>query len=60
MYDYKIKTNYEGKDVEAGHVKLYESTKQMMASLYPPENVGPEEVTWIPMLVLTSKIKKGA
>ena len=48
LYDYKIKKDYEGKDMEADLVRLYEEIRQMMAIMYPPENFGPEEVSRIP------------
>eukprot|EP00112_Aurelia_sp_Birch-Aquarium-sp1_P020835 Seg546.4 transcript_id=Seg546.4/GoldUCD/mRNA.D3Y31 product="hypothetical protein" protein_id=Seg546.4/GoldUCD/D3Y31 len=48
LYDYKTKKDYEGKDMEADLVKLYEDIRQLMASMYPPENFGPEEITRIP------------
>eukprot|EP00112_Aurelia_sp_Birch-Aquarium-sp1_P020089 Seg509.14 transcript_id=Seg509.14/GoldUCD/mRNA.D3Y31 product="hypothetical protein" protein_id=Seg509.14/GoldUCD/D3Y31 len=34
--------------MEADLVKLYEDIRQLMASMYPPENFGPEEITRIP------------
>ena len=48
LHKYKIKKDYEGKDMEADLVKLYEDIRQMMASMYPAENFGPEEVAGIP------------
>ena len=48
LYDYKTKKDYEGKDMEADLVRLYEDVRQMMASMYPPENFGPEEGSKIP------------
>eukprot|EP00794_Sanderia_malayensis_P002803 gene2803-3243_t len=47
LYDYKIKKDYEGKDMEADLVRLYEDVRQMMASMYPPEKFGPEEISKI-------------
>eukprot|EP00794_Sanderia_malayensis_P004495 gene4495-5093_t len=34
--------------MEADPVRLYEDVRQMMASMYPPESFGPEEVSKIP------------
>lgn len=43
LHDLKSKRDYEGKDLEADPVKLYEDLRQMMAELYSEENFGPVE-----------------
>ena len=39
LYDYKIKKDYEGKDMESGQIELYEDIMQMMASFYSLEKL---------------------
>ena len=38
LHDYKIKKDFEGKDMESDLIKMYEEIRQMMAVLYPPDH----------------------
>ena len=43
LHDNKVKKDFEGKDMEADLVELYEDIRVMMASLYPTGDFGPSE-----------------
>ena len=47
LHDYKIKKDFEGKDMESDLVKMYEEIRQMMAILYPPDYFGPVKISSI-------------
>ena len=59
LHDLKSKRDYEGKDLEADPVKLYEDLRQMMAEFYSEENFGQVECTGINNVVDTKLIKVG-
>lgn len=44
LSEYKTNKDFEGKDMEADLVRMYEDLRQMMAAMYPPEYFGPVEV----------------
>ena len=47
LHEHKGKQDYQGKDMEADLVTLYEEIRKMMAEMYPPECFGPAEITEI-------------
>ena len=47
LHEHKGKQDYQGKDMEADLVTLYEEIRKMMAEMYPPESFGPAEITEI-------------
>ena len=48
LYEYKVKKDFEGKDIEADLIKFYEDIRQLMARLYPSEDFGMEEIDELP------------
>ena len=48
LYEYKVKKDSEGKDIEADLIKFYEDIRQLMARLYPSEDFGMEEIDELP------------
>ena len=47
LHEHKGKQDYQGKDMEADLVTLYDEIRKMMAEMYPPEWFGPAELTEI-------------
>ena len=48
LYEYKVRKDFEGKDIEADLIKFYEDIRQLMALMYPPEDFGLEEINELP------------
>ncbi len=59
LHDLKSRRDYEGKDLEADPVKLYEDLRQMLAKLYSEENFGPVECAGMNKIVGTKLTKNG-
>ncbi len=57
LFEYKTQKDYEGKDMEADLVTMYEDVRKFMASLYPLEEFGPEESSLVNQELNTRKKK---
>ena len=43
LYEYKIKKDFEGRDMEADLVSMYEDLRKAMAAIFPTDHFGPVE-----------------
>ncbi|KAL9952960.1 hypothetical protein ACROYT_G040293 [Oculina patagonica] len=48
VYEYKVKKDFECKDMESDLIQFYSDIRLMMSKLYPPDDFGPPESVSLP------------